>query len=45
MVFVGEEGGIGAGTGEDARLCMGGKVRTGNGFGTCGQSLLVAPSL
>ena len=25
--------------GEDARrLCMGGKVRTGNGVGTCGRS-------
>lgn len=38
MVLAG--GGIGTTkTGEDARLCMGGKVRRGNGGGTCGQSL------
>lgn len=39
MVLVGIEGGIEVGIGENARLCMGGKVvRRGNGLGTCGQS-------
>lgn len=39
MVLVGIEGGIEAGIGENARLCMGGAVvvRNGNGVGTCGQ--------
>lgn len=38
MVLVRREGGIEAGIGENARLCMGVEVRTGNGLGTCGQS-------
>lgn len=35
MVLVGIEGGIETGSGENARLCMGGEVRRGNGVGTC----------
>lgn len=34
-VMVGIEGAIEAGIGENARLCMGGEVRRGNGVGTC----------
>jgi hypothetical protein len=41
MVLVGIIGGIEAEVGENARLCMGGKVKRGNGVGTCGQSLRV----
>lgn len=35
MVVVGIEGGNAVGIGENARLCMGGEVRRGNGVGTC----------
>ena len=43
MVLVRREGGIETGIGENARLCMGVEVRTGNGLGTCGQSPHVVP--
>lgn len=33
--MVGIEGAIEAGIGENARLCMRGEVRRGNGVGTC----------